>query len=569
MKCILTKTLQLAGLIAFSCLSQGAENGLPTPTRDLAGQARGIGGYNVRSFGAVGDGETLDTAAIQAALDACNRNAGGRVLVPEGKFVVGTLRLRSNVTLDLAPSAVLLGSKDLAQYATNIARCGFVNEASIDKCLLYAEHAEHIAITGRGTIDGQGGSFPLHGADGKLGERPMLLRFFQCTNLLVEGVTLRSAGAWCSHYRECDGVRVQGVTIHNRANGNGDGIDLMSTRNVRISDCTLLCQDDAICLQNMSDNRPTENIVINNCIISTRWAGLRTGGAHRGGIRNVTMANCLIYDTYGCGIKLQVSGNGSLEDMTFTGIVMKNVTSPLSLRFGNCHYNNEKRDEQYPFGTMRNLLFSNIRATVIDEQSLKERIWEPPVQPGKAQHHPGEERQCISICGIPGHPIEGITLSDFHVTFPGGGTAAEAAKREMPELEDQYPEYFMWGVLPAYGLYARHARGLTLNNVRFELAGKDLRPALVCDDVEDLEIAGLKAAGDIAAESLLRLRATRGAFIHTSRPLGPIDTFLRVEGATSSGISLAGNKLNQVRKAVVQSDSADRVDLKMQPDTSN
>jgi hypothetical protein len=566
MKPVTTTILQPAFLILASILGYGAENGTSPPTSDPASQARGVGEFSVRAFGAAGDGRTLDTAAVQAAIDACCQNSGGTVRVPPGNYLVGTIRLKSNVTLELAATAVLLGSKDLAQYATNIARCGFVNENAIDKCLLYAEHAERVAVVGRGTVDGQGAAFPVRRPDGKPGERPMLLRFFQCTNVLVEGVTLRNAGAWCSHYRECDGVRVHGVTIHNRANGNGDGIDLMSTRNVRISDCTLLCQDDAICLQNMSDERPTENIVINNCIISTRWAALRTGGAHRGGIRHVAMSNCFIYDTFGCGIKLQVSGNGSLEDMTFTGIVMKNVTSPISLRFGNCHYNNEKRDERFPFGAMRNLLLSNIRATVIDEQSLKERIWEPPVVTEKARHHPGEERQCISICGIPGHPIEGITLSDIHVTFPGGGTKADAAKGEMPELEDQYPEYFMWGVLPAYGLYARHATGLTLNNVRFDLAGKDLRPALVCDDVEDIEIAGLKAAGDATAESLLRLRDTRDAFIHTSRPLGPIATFLQVEGAKSARISLAGNKLDQARKAIVKSNGAGSVDVTMQPD---
>jgi polygalacturonase len=185
--------------------------------------------------------------------------------------VVGTIVLKSHVQLHLASSALILGSKDLSRYATNIARCGFVNESAIDKCLLYAEHAENISITGTGTIDGQGGAFPGHLPDGKLGERPMLIRFFQCTNVVVKAVTLRSAGAWCSHYRECDGVRIHGITIHNRANGNGDGIDLMSTRNVRISDCTLLCQDDAICFQNMSDERPTENIVIDNCILSRRY----------------------------------------------------------------------------------------------------------------------------------------------------------------------------------------------------------------------------------------------------------------------------------------------------------
>jgi hypothetical protein len=503
--------------------------------------------FNVRDYGAIGDGAANDTAGLQTAIDACHKTGDGMVWVPRGQYVVGTLVLKSHVHLHLASSAVILGSKDLSRYATNIARCGFVNESAIDKCLVYAEHADHISITGSGTIDGQGGSFPGRLPDGKLGERPMLIRFFQCTNVVVETVTLRSAGAWCSHYRECDGVRIHGISINNRANGNGDGIDLMSTRNVRISDCTLLCEDDAICFQNMSDERAVENIVIDNCIMSTRWAAIRSGGAHRGGIRRVTVSNCVIMDTYGCGIKLQVSGNGSLEDMTFDNIVMTRVSSPLSLRFGNHHYNNETRDPAYPFGKMRNLVFSNIRASVLDEAELRKKV---------PNHYPGEQRQCISICGIPGQPVEGITLSDIQVTFPGGGTHEEAAKRDMPELADDYPEYFMWGVLPAYGLYVRHARNITLNNVRFELAKPDLRPAVVCDDVQGLELAGFKAQADASVESLIRLRAVQGAFIHDSRPLDDIGTFVRVDGVGSKDVVLAGNDLAHAKQAVEKAEGA-------------
>ena len=513
--------------------------------------------FDVRAFGAAGDAARLDTRAFQAAIDACHGKGGGTVLVPAGRYLVGTVVLKSHVTLHLASSARVMGSTHLADYATNVARCGFVNEGVIDKCLIYAENGEDISITGRGSIDGQGASFPNMTPAGKRGERPMLLRFYRCRVVNIEGVTLRSAGSWCCHFRESADVRVRGVTIHNRVNGNNDGIDLMSTERVFISDCTLLCGDDAICFQDMSDDRPVQDVMITNCLMSTRWAGIRSGGAHRGGIRRVTASNCVIRDTYGCGIKLQVSGNGSLEDMTFSNIVMTDVSSPISLRFGNCHYNNETRDAAYPFGHLRNILFQNIRASVIDEARLRQGVPEPI--------NPGEERQCISLCGIPGHPVEGVTLSNVHVTFPGGGTERDAAGRNFPELADQYPEYFMWGVLPAYGLYARHARGLTLENVRFELAARDLRPAVVCDDVDDLEIAGLKAAGDPKVESLLRLRATRSAFIHECRTLNPLDTFLRLEGATTADIALSGNKLDGVRTVVTRADGAPDVNAGLQP----
>jgi len=480
-----------------------------------------MGTHSIRDFGAVGDGARLDTVAIQAAVDTCWAQGGGLVLVPAGTYLTGTIRLRSNVELHLAPSATLLGSTDLAHYATDIVGCCFVNESALDKCLLYAEGEERIAVTGQGTVDGQGAAFPHRTPDGRPGERPMLLRFVRCRQSLLRDVTLRSAGSWCANFVSCEGLRVSGIAIHNRVNANNDGIDLTNTRNVLISDCTLLCGDDAICFQNMSDDEPVQDIAITNCIMSTRWAAIRSGGASRGGIRNVVVSNCIIYDTYGCGIKLQISGNGMMEDMAFSSIVMRNVSSPISLRYGNHHYNDEQRDERFPHGGMRNILFSGIRASVADEATLRAAV--PDL-------HPGEELQCISVCGIPGHPVEGVTLSDLHVALPGGGTAEDAANLHAPELADVYPEYFMWGVLPAYGLYARHARGLCLNNARFELTGEDERPAIVCDDVEDLEIVGLRAGSLRDAKSLARLRLARSQVIRGCRSSGDTSSLVRLVG---------------------------------------
>lgn len=458
----------------------------------------GVATHNVRDYGAIGDGKTLDTAAIQAAIDACEKNQGGTVLVPTGAYLTGTLRLRSNVELQLAPTATILGSTNPADYATGIARCGFVNESNIDKCLIYGENLRNVSITGRGTIDGQGASFPAVLPDGTRGDRPMLTRLANSERVLFEGVTLKSAGSWCSHFLECKDVRVTGVTIHNRVNGNNDGIDLMSTSQVRISDCTIICGDDAICFQAMSDTLPVEDIVITNCILSTRWAAIRSGGAHRGGIRNVTVSNCVIRDTWGCGIKLQISGNASMENMTFSNITMPRVSCPISIRYGNAHYNNEKRDEAFPHGAMRNIMFSSIWASVVSGETLRSEV---------PHLFPNEERQCMSICGIPGHPVEGISLSDIHVVHPGGGTNEDAANVNSDEHEDDYPEYFMWGVLPAYGLYVRHGRGITLSNCRFDLQGDDARPAVVCDDVDGLDVLGL--VGDLSSGAA-SLVATRG-----------------------------------------------------------
>ena len=470
--------------------------------------------YDICSFGAVGDGIALNTKAIQEAIDTCSGNGGGTVLVPNGSFLTGTIRLKSNVEVHLAPTAILLGSTNLADYPTDVARCGFVNETHIDRCLVYAEDAYNIAITGSGTIDGQGAAFKGKVEQGEGGDRPMLIRCWHSERIVIEGVTLRNAGAWCAHFRESVDVRVTGVTIHNLVCWNNDGIDLMSTSRVRISDCTIICLDDAICFQSMSNDKPVEDIVINNCVLSTRWSAIRSGGAHAGGIRNVTVSNCVIKNTWGCGIKLQASGNCSFENMTFSNIVMPNVSTPISLRFGNAHYNSETRDESRPWGTMRNIMFNNIWASVVDEERLRREVQFP-------EFYEGEQKQCISICGIPGHPVEGITLSDIHVSFPGGGTKEDAANVDSDERENDYPEYFMWGVLPAYGLYARHARAIALNNVRFELRDKDLRPAIVLDDVQEADISNLRAALDPEVDALVKTRDSE-TYLTNSRVLGGI-----------------------------------------------
>ena len=169
---------------------------------------------------------------------------------------------------------------------------------------------------------------------------------------------------------------------------------------------------------------------------------------------------------------------------------------------------------------------------------------------------PGELRSCMNITGLPGHPVEGVTFSNVHVTYAGGGTAEEAARRDVPEMKDHYPEYHMFGTLPAYGLYVRHAQGLTLDNVTFDLDQPDLRPALVCDDVADLELSNVRAQGNSEAEALIRLQQVRGAFVHGCRPLNEVTAFLRVEGEASGDILLAANDLRRAKSVAHTADGA-------------
>jgi len=180
----------------------------------------------------------------------------------------------------------------------------------------------------------------------------------------------------------------------------------------------------------------------------------------------------------------------------------------------------------------------------------------------------GGVKSCISITGTPRTKPRDITFSNLDVSFPGGGTAEEAARRTVPDLERDYPEFFIFGILPAYGLYVHHAQGITLNNVQFHLEAEDLRPAVVCDDVQNLELTGLKADGSRKAESLIRLQDTQAALIAGSRVLQPLRTFLRVEGGGSQRILLKGNDLDLAAAALSVADKVPSDAVRKETDTS-
>jgi len=502
---------------------------------------------SVHDFGAKGDGITLDTRAIQSAIDACTSQGGGTVYLPPGNYLTGTLTLKDGVTLHLGPNASLLGSPSLADYPS-LGRA----EGILDYCLINAYGARNIALTGEGCVDGQGSTFP-YGTEGFNFEdesvapstqsfiRPMLIHFTDCQNVTISKLTLRHAASWCCNLEQCKEMRIEGVHLFNRANQNNDGFDLTNCEDVMISNCHVDCGDDAFALKEGGIR-----IVITNCIISTRWAAFRIGPEAHGVFRDIAVSNCVVYDTYGSGIKIQEVEGGVMENITFDNLVMNHVTGPISLRLGGYLGWKNERKESLPIGVLRNIRFSNIRASMADNAY--------PL-PHEVPAFPGEKKSCINVTGVPGYFVENITFSGIHVTFPGGGTQEEA-HRAVPELRDHYPEYHMFGTLPAYGMYVRHAKGITLENVIFDLESQDLRPALVCDDVEDLELANFRAVGDPQVE-LLRLADTRHAFIHGCRPLKEIGLFAGVEGASSRDILLAANDLRRAAQSHALADGAD------------
>ena len=494
--------------------------------------------WDIRDFRAQGDGKTLDTVALQAAIDACSQGGGGVVFFPKGSFLSGTLILKDGVTLHFSPGATLVGSPNISDYPSKPFPARDLDVGGFDIwALVYADGAKNIGIEGPGTIDGNGKPFPPRdppNLDIATGGRPRLLFLKGCQNVRVRDVTLCDSGCWTAHFAMCDKVFVQGICVYSHFFGNEDGILLDSCQDSFVSDCFVDTSDDAIVIKS-SFPRVCKNIAITNCVLTTTAAAIKFGTQSLGGFQNVSISNCVCYECAGGGLKFLTVDGGDLEDITVSNITMHNVSAPITFILGNRgqDFGFKEVERPRPVARLRNVVVSGIRATVASENDM----WRTG-------------NTCL-IAGIPGHPVEGVMIDNVYMTYPGNGTAAEAQRSEVPEREKAYPENTMFGVLPAYGFYLRHANRVTLHNVRLELERPDLRPALVCDDVEDLELTGFKAlvTGD---EPLIRLVNTRGAVIQNCRTLGGVQSFLDVEGIKSADIALSANDLRGVRNIVLK-----------------
>jgi polygalacturonase len=500
--------------------------------------------YNVRDFGARGDGVSLDTAAVQAAIDACTKDKGGTVLVPAGAFLVGTVELKSNVTLHLAAQGKLLGSPKIEDYKAGIG----IPPGNGNVVMISAANAENISIEGPGTIDGNGAKFftgrgdmtgPGQNSAEGYSQRPHLLIFYRCQNLLIRDIFLTASAYHCVRILQCNRVYLNGVRIYNRVNLNNDGFHINSSEYVHIINCDVACQDDACAL--FGSNK---FVTITNCSFSTRWSIFRFGG---GEAENITISNCVIYDTYGCPIKMRCGARSRFENITFSNLIMKNVTGPISIGLdSSSRGNSANQQSQLARGIVRNIAFNGIRAVVVGEGR------QHPDLPWPQKFRPGETRSCIVLNGVGDDVLQDISFQDIHVSYEGGGTLEEA-NREVPKLAG---EYFEIGTPPAHGMYARNVRGLTLNNVRFELLKSDLRPAVVFNNVTDATVNGLNAQGDPKAESVMRFNDARDVLLTATRVLTNAAAFLKLVGTGNAGITVDGGDLSRVAKVLELSGGA-------------
>lgn len=344
--------------------------------------------YNIKDFGAIADGTTLCTKAIQSAIDACFENGGGRVLVENGVYMFGTIVLRSNVELHLDPGAVLFGSPRMEDYPEREVK--HINSAKLPRwqnaCYIYCEDSENVSITGMGKIDCNGKAFVVpvdtdstwkyHRIPGPT--PPRVIFFAGCRNVKFEDFTvINQPAGWCYWIHDCDYVTCRGLRIASEVEyPNNDGIHINCSRNVTVSDCDISCGDDCIIVRannsSLPENKICEKVSVTNCNLTSYSGGIRIGWCCDGTIRNCTFSNLVMTDTtVGIDIRLPALAydpkNPStadvgreatqIENLSFSNIVMDNIfAEPIKLWIS-------PNTELCKVDGIRNLTFSNIHAS--------------------------------------------------------------------------------------------------------------------------------------------------------------------------------------------------------------
>ncbi|MGS0527433.1 glycoside hydrolase family 28 protein [Zobellia nedashkovskayae] len=428
--------------------------------------------------GAIGDGKTINTKSIQKAIDACNLAGGGTVTIEDGDYISGTLLLKDNVTLHIAKDAKLIGSSNPLDYQS-IDTFEDATGQQRGNCLIGAKNATNIAVTGKGTIDGNGEAFLSKNIKAKIKElnitetegfgsnRPFLLRFVNSSQIKVQDVHLRQPAAWTCHFYQSNDILVDNVSIYSHAHKNNDGIDLDSSYDAVIKNCDINTGDDAICIKTTSP-KPTYNVQVIDCKLRSDWGSIKFGTESMGDMYNIDIKNCQIYDTKGGGIKILSVDGANIHDVTIDGIQMDRVDMPIFIRLGERlrTYRNAKKQK---VGSITNVVIRNVKgnARVLDSSRVK-----PP--------------SGILITGIPDHKVGKITLENIELELPGGGSEEDTMAKVVEDV-DRYPEFSFFKVLPAYGLYGRHIESIQTNNVVFTLNGDDKREAQILVDTNTIQ----------------------------------------------------------------------------------
>lgn len=437
--------------------------------------------FNIADFGARGDSRYLNTKPIQEAVDKCSLE-GGRVIVPAGIFISGTIVLRDNVTLVLDSGAVLRAGSRFDDFPRQ-PRPAYRSQK--DKggwfALIYAAGAKNIQILGSGVIDGNGASQKsrpgLFGGD--LDGRPRNLLFISCKNIRVEGISMRNSGMWNQHYLDCEDVRVDKIRVLNHGNLNNDGIDIDGCRRFTLTNSTIDSEDDGIVLKSTGP-AACEDISIRHCTVSSHTNAIKCGTESTGGFKHISISDCVItpskvasglhYPASGItGISLEIVDGGVMDGVRVNNIRIEGTQCPIYVRLGNRARKYTEEAPVPPAGSMKNIEISDVTAYNTGNYSS-------------------------SITGIPGARIENISLRHIRIVNSGGLKNGDYLQdiQQVREDETAYPQPNTWGNLPSYGLFIRHVRNISIIDAVFTSAAPDPRWAIVAAGAENLRVTGLK-----------------------------------------------------------------------------
>jgi polygalacturonase len=476
---------------ALAPMSLGAQ---PSPSHQANGSI-----YDVRAFGATGDGKTIDSPAINKAIEAAANAGGGTVLFPTGTYNSFSIRLKSNVALNLLQGATILASDIPADHSDgyDLAESNAPWESYQDyghnhwhNSLIWGENLHDISIYGPGFIWGKGLSRGTHeeprAEEPRVGNKAIALK--NCRNVTLSDFSILKGGHFGILATGVDNLIIDNLKIDT----NRDGMDIDCCKNVRVSNCSVNSPwDDGICPKSsyaLGYARATENVTITNCYVSgcyelgtlldgtfkkfapdfhvPRTGRIKCGTESNGGFKNITVSNCLFE---GCnGIALESVDGALLEDIAFTNITMRDISgAPIFIRLGS----RMRGPQGVPIGDCRRIILSNI----VSYNSVS--------------------KYAAIISGIPDHPITDLKISDIYLHHQGGG-AAEMAALQPPEDETKYPDPHMFGEMPAHGFFIRHVNNIELTNVEIAYAAPDARPAFVLDTVTDADFFRMKITSD-------------------------------------------------------------------------
>jgi len=441
--------------------------------------------FDVKQFGAKGDGDTIDTIAIQKAIDACFHAGGGYVVLAGGTFVSGTIHLKSNVYLQVNPSATLLANPDINDYPDGTHYNRYVNETDMDRCFIYAEDAENIGVMGQGEINGNAECFPNEGSI----YRPMMMRFLRCKHVRVKGLRLYNSTAWTTAFLDSENIWCEDLDIRNDRKYNGDGLDYDGCKNVFISNCKILGTDDNLCLQASSKNYPMKNVHITNCHFTSICAGIRIGLKSIGDISSVTIHNCTFENVWREGIKIECTEGGSITDIVAQGVVMRNVTRPIFIILNNRldRIGSSIGLQAMPMiGTMERIIISDIWVTDDDEmKNIHYRFTDDMMG------SPSFNGIRVDACDR--NPIRDLTMSNITYTFIGG-VSKEEIPAEYPKVWDmrlEHPENVSENYYPTWSratfMDIRNVDRLILNGLRFHSINADTRESYFIENCKILK----------------------------------------------------------------------------------